>query len=108
MDTDALHEVMASFIKILTLIWIVFLFPSFLLIKLALGAHLEFLHDGALLEQILYYNMMFFPFVLLVSIGFSWLFLKHKQYWLSIGFSLLPLLTFFIELVAADISLILS
>lgn len=108
MDTDALHGLMKKIILVLTVIWGIFLLPSFMLVIFASEGLVGFPTQSVAAQHVLYYNIVAFPFVLLISIGLSWLCLKYKKYWPAIAFALLPLLTFLVEIIAADIALFLS
>ncbi len=108
MEKDALHNVMRKIIIVLTISWAVFFFPSILLVVFASEGLVGFPTKNLIAQQVLYYNLMAFPFILLISIGLSWLFLKQKQYWPAIASALFPLLTFLVEIIAADIALLFS
>jgi hypothetical protein len=57
-------------------------------------------------QRLLYWTIVSYPFVLGFSIAASWLSYKHKQWLLAKIFALLPLVSIFLELIAADLLLL--
>ena len=105
MDPDTVHTIMKKFITVLTGIWIVFLVPSMIMVILTIEDYSSFSDASGITKDILYYNILTYPFILIVSIVLSWTFFKHKKYWTAVGCSLIPMASVFIELIAADIAL---
>lgn len=100
-----LDQIMKKIVFTLTAIWSIFLLPSFILLIFNLQGMVRFSTQDTILNKILYYNINLFPLFLISSVCLSWLFLKYKKYWASLAFGLLPLVTFFVELIAADLFL---
>ncbi len=108
MNPEKFHKIMKKIVILFSVIWGIFLFPSILIMSFLLTNTLEFANQNEAVRQVLYYSLMSYPFILIISISLSWFFIWKKRYWAAIIISLIPLLNLFIELIAVDIALLLA
>lgn len=95
-------------VVIFTGVWGAFLIPSAGLIVFATQGMLNIPTHNAPLNSILYYNILFFPLLLMLSIALSWTFLKYNKYWLTFISMMLPFISIFVEIIVADIALFMA
>ena len=94
-------------ITVLTLFWAVYLIPTSIMIILSLRGESVLATVAGPGSRLLYWTVMTYPLVLLVSILGSWVSYHHKKLILAKVFALLPLVSIFLELIAADLLLLL-
>lgn len=108
MDEKTLDKISHQIVFVLTTIWGVFFIPICIMIILISQGVSSLPTNNVAIANILYYNLLSFPVMLLISGMFSWAALKQQKYRLAIALSLLPLLNILIEFIAADLALYFS
>ncbi|MCA9477564.1 MAG: hypothetical protein KC535_00265 [Nanoarchaeota archaeon] len=108
MDERTLEKISHQIVFILTGIWGIFLIPIVIMIIFLTQEVSTLPTDNILVANILYYNLLTYPFVLTISSAASWFSLKNKKYRMAIILSLIPFLNILLEFIAADIALFFS
>lgn len=98
-------KLIEKIVKFAIVFWCILIIPLIIMIVLVLTGHGNVLSHDEASFQILYYNLLFSPVLIIVSCVVSWLLLKRKRFASALLFAALPLAILFVEFVAADIAL---
>lgn len=108
MENLSAHEIISKVVWILIGVWVVVFVPLIIMIFLLLSGHGGFIAYDNYSWSILYYNVLFAPAVILISSLLAWFFLSKKKYVSALVFALVPFINVIIELVVADIALLIG
>ncbi|MCF7799233.1 hypothetical protein K9M74_05005 [Candidatus Woesearchaeota archaeon] len=106
MKTKNPEKLITTIITIIILFWSTIFVPALIMVVLLFSGY-QFTSPSLQIQNpILYYNIIIFPAIICITNITSWLLLKKRKYQAALVVSLLPLLNVFIELVLADIALV--
>lgn len=95
------REVIQKILTVISVLWAIFLFPTFLLTLFVERA--PYFGLTSPVEWILMVNILSFPFVIAISNFISWKLFFWNKHWAALFVILVPLLHLLIEVVLLDL-----